>query len=1107
MGRDREKHGASEADAGWFRALLLAERLKSLRDAPKDSIPASYDQELALRREAHWRSQPAFSDDACFASRWAAAGIDLDELAYLLGESAEDIQRRQPFLPGWIRTILDAYRQEPAAAAPAIPGLDGNQRLEPAELLELVRPLMAAGFARMLAQAREIAAAHPRAPFEPARAGELLTGILAARLLSPLGRTAILELQIARVEGSLTGDTAEERFQCFVDRLRKPELALGILRQYPVLARYMVGIIERWLAASCDFLRHLCRDADAIRASFGSELGTLEEIEGGVGDPHRGGRTVLLLRFDSGLGLAYKPRSLAAEHGFQQVLGWANERGFEPPLRSVRVLDRGDHGWMELVAPSPCSSGEAVERFYQRQGGLLALLYVLGGTDIHFENVIAADEHPVVVDLETLFHPYGADLGTSTPGEAMGYVLYDTVLRVGLLPQRLWADQQSEGVDLSGLGAGAGQVLPKPVLQLQGRGTDRMHFALGSAPVPTARNQPTLAGEDISLRDRSGAVELGFRTMYRLLERHREELLGEQGLLRVFEGAEVRVVLRPTRSYVMLLIESLHPRVLGDGLHREQLLDALWGVVDSRPYMHGLVPHELQEVEQGDVPLFTTRTDSRDLFTGTGERLQDMLAAPALVETKRRIRRLGEDDLARQCRILRGALDTFTVDPAQAGWASYEPQETTPAADRDAILEAARAAGDYLAGQALRGRHDVHWLTAQPIGTSRWSQLPAGPDLYHGLPGMALFLGYLGAITRASRFTELARMACATWRFQMKQMPSALESVGAFGGWGGSIYALSHLGVLWDQPELLGEAEAIAQGLRDKIVEDTHYDVVGGAAGCLLGLLALQACKPSERTLEMAMLCGEHLLGHAMPMERGIGWQLALAGPHPLAGMSHGAAGICVALHRLARVTGVERFRDAAAQGLAYERSLFSPEVGNWRDLRHWSRPEEALDERFDEPPVSWCHGAPGIGLTRLELLRQDEDPERRRALREDLDAAIAKTLASGFGKSHCLCHGALGNLELLAMAARQLPDHGLQSRVDGLTAGALASIRRDGWLYGYPLGLECLGLMVGVAGIGHGLLRLAAPERVPSILLLEAPPGHGAGSGAASEHEGMGPL
>jgi hypothetical protein len=61
-------------------------------------------------------------------------------------------------------------------------------------------------------------------------------------------------------------------------------------------------------------------------------------------------------------------------------------------------------------------------------------------------------------------------------------------------------------------------------------------------------------------------------------------------------------------------------------------------------------------------------------------------------------------------------------------------------------------------------------------------------------------------------------------------------------------------------------------------------------------------------------------------------------------------------------------------------------------------------------------------------------------------------------------------------------------AETERIAAMVLQSIERDGWLSGLPLGVESPGLMTGLAGIGYGLLRLAAPERVPALLLL-APP------------------
>src|SRR5262245_18356616 len=90
---------------------------------------------------------------------------------------------------------------------------------------------------------------------------------------------------------------------------------------------------------------------------------------------------------------------------FAEFLEWVNQSGFEPRFRALKVIDRGGYGWSEFVAHKPCSSRDEVARFYEWLGGYLAIFHVLRGNDMHFENLIAAGEFPVPVDIETLFHP------------------------------------------------------------------------------------------------------------------------------------------------------------------------------------------------------------------------------------------------------------------------------------------------------------------------------------------------------------------------------------------------------------------------------------------------------------------------------------------------------------------------------------------------------------------------------------------------------------------------------------------------------------------------------------------------------------------------------
>jgi len=68
------------------------------------------------------------------------------------------------------------------------------------------------------------------------------------------------------------------------------------------------------------------------------------------------------------------------------------------------------------------------------------------------------------------------------------------------------------------------------------------------------------------------------------------------------------------------------------------------------------------------------------------------------------------------------------------------------------------------------------------------------------------------------------------------------------------------------------------------------------------------------------------------------------------------------------------------------------------------------------------------------------------------------------------------------------LHDARAHAEVERLSALILEDIEQNGWCTGAPKFVETPGLMVGIAGIGYELLRLAEPELVPSVLTLAAP-------------------
>jgi type 2 lantibiotic biosynthesis protein LanM len=404
--------------------------------------------------------------------------------------------------------------------------------------------------------------------------------------------------------------------------------------------------------------------------------------------------------------------------------------------------------------------------------------------------------------------------------------------------------------------------------------------------------------------------------------------------------------------------------------------------------------------------------------------------------------------------------------------------------DHEDTLTVSAAIGDRLLNTAIVGQGDATWIGLALINERAFDLAPLQLDLYDGLPGIALYLAYLGMATGEDRYRD---MAMAAMRSVVDELPRArnwLKQLGAFTGWGGIVHTLTHLGVMWDRADLLQEAITTAKLVPELAAADPRFDVVSGAAGCIPPLLNLYRRTRTESVLDAAVRCGERLVTTAKTQESGRAWPDRNPGGKPGGGFAHGASGIAWALFELAAATNSPHFAELARAAVAYERSLYSAEAENWEDLRWAGGPEGPARSRKRHFGMAWCHGAPGIALARLLSLPHHDDPD----VRAEIGVALRTTAREGFGRSHCLCHGDLGNLDVLQIAASRLVDARWREAFDAVRGRLLQELLRSGPRYANPGGVESPGLMTGLSGIGYALLRLAAPQQVPSVLGLESP-------------------
>jgi hypothetical protein len=495
-----------------------------------------------------------------------------------------------------------------------------------------------------------------------------------------------------------------------------------------------------------------------------------------------------------------------------------------------------------------------------------------------------------------------------------------------------------------------------------------------------------------------------------------------------------------------------------------------------------------------ETPIFTRRI-LPGLATaddpGAGESFGEhrcRLVACGLLEAKQR----GAESLAERVSTVRSAFEANGVDWSTPQLNMERPARERPRFDATALCPSSHSDGLLAAAQAIAARICVDavwdgdrctWLNCTPVGAGNTEAIAAArADLYDGTLGIALFLAEINAASPYGLFSRTALGALAHAHSQSDRF-LATASCGFHAGIAGAAWAVWRAGALLDHPGLAARARALADHLADRKPASREIDIIDGCAGAIPVLLRLGQAYASESLIEAAVRHGEHLLDQAQTTAGGVSWRSENLDTHGnLTGYSHGVSGVATSLLELHRAIGRPVFREIAEEALRYERGWYIPELRNWRDLRNPHAPGRPPDVA-----TAWCHGAPGIGIARLRCMKL---LGRRGDLEEDLDAALATTQESlGSMRSHCLCHGSLGNAELFLLADQR----GLGKAFAGAAQRAAeAAVREvaagEPWRCGTMSGRVNYGLMTGLAGIGYQLLRTRAPNVVESVLLAPGP-------------------
>jgi type 2 lantibiotic biosynthesis protein LanM len=908
---------------------------------------------------------------------------------------------------------------------------------------------------------------------------------LIERLQSIVARTLFQEFSQFRSSGNAMRDFFFLQFQGRQSQVKYREFLHKIFQDgyrylfetYPVLGRLIATAIDFWVEAMAEFLQNLSDDWAELEQRFSqSRLKQVVELKLGLSDPHNRGQTTIVLQFDTGLKLVYKPKDLGTDIAYFQFLEWCNRHGLALPFKCLTVLNRTSHGWVEFVEAIGCADEDAAHRFYQRSGMLLCLVHSLEGTDCHYENLIAHGEQPILIDTETLLtHRMVTENSdqptlTQTAFQQIEQQLHESVLRTMLLPQRDSMNNDRIQIDLSGFGGVEEQ--EQATVQLRDINTDGMQVEFVTTTVQPNANAPVLAGKVLSPEDYLEDLVTGFQSMADFLRQHQTQLLSAESPLKVFAHQTVRYVFRATNTYATILQQSYQPEFLKSGVDRSihlEILSRAFLVQPQLPPYVAMLKVEQQAMEQMDIPFFTLDSSQDSLTLSEALAIPGIFQAPSFDQVLDRLQQFDPVEIDRQVQIIRGTFDArFFQEPSLTEttvWKSIRdssPNNNSPDPTATPLIRAATQIADSIERSSIQGADDsITWLSIVSRGKAEGFQFGnVGVNLADGSCGISLFLAALYRTTGNDRWHNLALRVLQPLResLQIKD-PQLLDrfvrqqGMSSTTGLTGILYSLMQIGRLLKNLELRKDAYFLASLIHpEAITLNLGYDVNQGLAGIILGLLVLPE---DEHALRLATHCGELLLGQKAQLETAL--RTSTIDFQHLMGFYQGLAGVAYALLRLYAATQDGRFCQAAIEVMEYERPFLT------------------------QLPVK----APGIGLARLGSLAIVDTPE----IRQDIEQALKTTQQYGLWGIDSLLWGNVGRLETVFTASQHLqrPELATVAQQTALKLVNQASDRDGFALFANRSANHAVipGLFYGLAGIGYQLLRFAHPE-LPSILLWE---------------------
>ena len=834
-------------------------------------------------------------------------------------------------------------------------------------------------------------------------------------------RLFVTEINKADIEEDIYIKKLSNKYETFEELTNK----------YPYwscLLKYFLQDSRRFLL---EFFSRLMNEHEEVAQEFFGEIVRIENIVLCKGDRHNG-KFVIEIETPKG-NYFYKPRSANGDEAFKKCLDKISENENVLDMKISEFVNKGGYSWFKKVEYALFQNESEKQRYYRRLGQLIAAIYILNGNDIHHENLISSGEYPTIIDIETILTSRLLFMKKTMPEytrKKENFYILDSVRNSMIIPNVL--KYKEHNLDLSPL-----QIVSKRQM----------------IDLDKNKNHKVFEDEVAVITE---IICQGFEAVYKEVENHKNKY--EKYFKECFKGVRVRFLNKPTSEYSNIKNLLYNPVCLYDSNFAFAVTSRLFNKNAVEIPYEELV--EQKEVLLLNIPYFEVESDGKDLILYNDCVIKGYFVESPLDGVTNKLDVLGEKDYIRQKTIIEKSFEVissdFVVRELSEAKSIEHTVENSPVKENIELFLDSSIKKVFDRGLVHPFSEQFFWVDPMLQGDNETGeelyQICDIPNSYYG--GNIGILTALLSLNNKKKYGEQIKKLIVDINKDIKKMLLYNQNeinIGAYNGIAAYIrYYINLYRYAQITKEQLREySQPIIVQIENSYLSDNKLDILDGSAGVILTLVELYNILPKEsnKLLNLIRKIREHIIEKIVYKDEEAYFPLENRSDIYYSGFAHGSSGIIMALNKANKLLGLEE-RVFINRLLCTERKMYDPK------RKIWNRDNRKMDYSW-----GWCHGIPGIMLSRIELYKDGYKDER---ILEEMQELYDISLSKSLGSNLTLCHGDLSNIVICKYAGEVLgkDNHIIDDYVEEILPHILDSVNKR------IRGTEAVGLMNGIMGI-----------------------------------------